>query len=567
MKLRAVLWEYPAAVTYFIGKFSTFFVAFSGILLGITIVAIVFFAVTFQHNKSLFDGTLRYGVVGSLDIINPLEVGQSDAEQMASKLLYNSLVSIDESGLIYPELAETWAISPDGKESVFYIKKGVKWHDGYELTAKDVAATFALLQSGDSETVLGAIAKDVVVQVRGTYEVSFILKQVNAAFFELMATPILPEHLYADISYSRLVELGESILPVGTGPYQYLRRDGDTLYLQANQTYFKGKPSIRSVQIVVFDNYKLAEAALFSGRIHAFAPVDALNVNTLETVASSSSRLQVNKITESNSTRLLLFNLQKKDSIGTELSFRQSVAKAVDKAEVSKMVLGAQPAFGPYDKSSYMYDTAVETINSYSQSEANAQLEKMGWVYPYSGAPYRTKGDLELTLSLTFLDSESNRKVALGIRDQLAHVGINLSLNGVSSETMLQTVLPQKDFELLLFEIHSGIDPDQYGLWHSSQTTFPGLNLSGYASPLLDELLEKGRLQINRDKRLEVYKQFQQELVKDAVAVFLYHPAYFEVSFDIIDRKLPNSAVDPSERFSNIQTWKMLPGWRNWQTR
>ncbi|MCC7304281.1 hypothetical protein IT418_02615 [bacterium] len=566
MKLREAIWNYPLAVITFITKFSALFVALFGVLMGVAVLMSITFISNTKYTNRLFSGALNYGVVGTLETINPLEVGETDGEQMASKLIYNSLVSIDEAGVVFPELADTWAISPDGKESIFYLKKGVRWHDGYELTARDVATTFELLKSGDRETVLGAIAKDIEVEVRGTYEVAFRLKQVNAAFFELMATPILPEHLYSDMSYSRLVELGDAIMPVGTGPYQYIRREGNVLYFQANANYFRGKPAIRYITIKVFSEYKLAEAAFFRGDIQAFAPVDPSKIDQLTTVASTSERITMNKMIRSNSTRLLLFN-RSKENIGKELQFRQAVAKSISKVDVAKLVIGADPAYGPYDSSSYVYDARVEGINAYSRSEANGMLDKMGWHYPYSGALYRTKGDNELTLALTFLDTETNRNVALVIREQLAKVGINLSLNGVSSEVMLQSVLPEKEFELLLFEINTGIDPDQYGLWHSSQTTFPGLNLGSYNSPLIDELLEKGRLQSNRDLRLEVYQQFQQELVRDAVAIFLYHPSYFEVSFDIIDRKLPNSAAEPSDRFSNIYTWKMLPEWRNWQTR
>ncbi len=566
MSIRNFLWEYPQAVMFLVRKFSTFFIVLAGILVGIFFAVLVSLIVNAKIAGRLFDGTLRYGVIGNLEVINPLEVGPSSAEQIASKLLYNSLVSIDETGQIYPELAETWAISPDGKEYTVYLKKNVKWHDGYELTSKDVATTFALLQSGDTQTVLGAIAKDVEVKIRSTYQISFVLKQVNAAFFELMATPVLPDHIYSNISYSRLVELGDSITPIGTGPYMFIKQDSQKLYLQANPTYFKGKPNIKSLQLVSFNTYKLAEVALFSGNIHALAPVDASTIQTLKKVGSVSPRLQISQIVQSNNTRLLLFNLQK-DGNGKDIQFRQAVAKALNRNTISALNYGSRVAFGPYDQSSYVYDAAVESINAFSETDSNAALEKLGWTYPYSGAPYRMNKDSELSLSLTFLDTEVNRTVALNIREQLAKVGVNLSLNAVTRDEMLQTVLPQKEFELLLFEVHTGIDPDQYGLWHSSQKTFPGLNLSGYSSSLLDELLEKGRLQVNRDKRLEIYQQFQKELVSDAVAIFLYHPSYFEVSFDIIDRKLPSTAADPSDRFIHIQSWKMLPGWRNWQTR
>ncbi|PIY17835.1 hypothetical protein COZ14_01790, partial [Candidatus Dojkabacteria bacterium CG_4_10_14_3_um_filter_Dojkabacteria_WS6_41_9] len=183
------------------------------------------------------------------------------------------------------------------------------------------------------------------------------------------------------------------------------------------------------------------------------------------------------------------------------------------------------------------------------------------------GASYRTKGDIELKITLTYLDTETNSEIAQNLRKQLLAEGINLLFNKVSEDVLLQQVLPQKEFELLLFEIHTGVDPDQYGLWHSSQTNFPALNLSEYNSSEVDTLLERGRLQTNLDKRTEIYKQFQERLTTDAVAIFLYHPAFYEVYFDIIDRKVPLTVSSSTDRFTGVNTWTLMPGWRNWQTR
>lgn len=567
MKLRDAIWGYPEIAIAIIRRFSLFFILLAGITVGTLTLLVLMGAVSAAQQRKLFTGELNYGVVGEIDVINALEVGPSDAEQVATKLLYNALVTIDESGNIYPELAETWGISPDGRTYTFFLRKGIRWHDGYELTSKDVATTFDLLKSGDTETVLGAIAKEVEIKIIGLYEVSFTLKQVNAAFLELMATPILPEHLYTNISYSRLVELGDSILPVGTGPYRYMRRIDNAIYFESNPTYFKGSPSIKKITLKVYDTYNLAEKALLGGEIHMLSPIDVTHLERLQKLEQVSSRLLVESFVQANNIRLLLFNAQSASPLAKDKSFRQAVAKAVDRATIAASVTGARIAYGPYDKSSYAYSPTVESLNGFATSESNGLLEKLGWTYAYSGAPYRSKGGEDLKITLTYLENETNKKVVTEIREQLKTVGINATLNGVTGDMMVQNVLPKKEFDLLLFEIHTGIDPDQYGLWHSSQTTFPGLNLGGYNSANIDSLLERGRLQTNRDKRLEIYYQFQQELVNDSIAIFLYHPAYYEVFFDIIDRKLPQTIVDPSDRLSSIHTWKLLPGWRNWQTR
>lgn len=566
MSLRDILWQYPWWVLGIYHRFERFFLIIFGVLVGVLAYLLLSWQVQSRITRTMFDGQLRYGFVSTYDTPNPLRVGATDAEIFVGKLLFNGLIFADESGNIFPELAETWSISPDGREYTFYLKRGVQWHDSVEFTAKDVATTFALLQSGASETVLGEIANDVEVGVRGLYEVTFTLKQVNAAFLELLATPILPDHIYGGITFSRALELGDSLPLVGTGPYRFVRKEGSVLLFNANRQYFKGAPEIRTIQVSTFPSYKLARTAFLSGKVHTITPISTTELDELEQMSNVSKRILIQQSVQSNNTRVLLFNVQE-GKIGKNEYIRHAIAKAVNREYIMSLVPGSQEAYGPYGTNSYVYSSTVEAIHRHSVSEAGALLEKEGWKYPYSGAPYRVKSDSELQVTMTFLDSEISREIALEIRKQLARVGINVILKGIESESLLQNVLPQKEFELLFLEIHTGLDPDQYGLWHSTQSTFPGLNLSGQMSPKIDELLEKGRLQTNRLGRIEIYKQFQEVLVRDAVAVFLYHPSYFEASFDIIDRRLPQSISEPRDRYTDIHLWKLLPGWRNWQTR
>lgn len=565
--IRDVLWAYPSYVMRFVRMFSFVFRIVSGFSIGIAIVVLVWFVVSGQSGRWLFGDTLRYGLIGDVTQINPLEFGASDIEQTITNLLYNGLVTIDANGRISPELADTWEVSPDGRTYTFFLKKNVLWHDDVPFTAKDVVTTFQILQSGDKDTVLGEIAKAVECKEINEYEVQFSLSQVNAAFFELMTIGILPDHMYKDFTYARLVDQGDVITPIGTGPYEYMDQKDNVYSFRANAKYFKEVPSIKYVTIEHFDTYPLAEVALLSGKIHALAQLDPMNMVAIQGNVLAGTHLKIQKYSEVNNTRLLLFNLApSKDrtqppSVWSAVGMRQLVAKAINKVTLAQEVPGAVAAHGPYNKNSYAYNAEVETVLAYTPEEVRSGLNKLGWVYPYSGALYRMQKEKELGFTLTFLDSPANQKVAQSLKGQLTDVGINITLDGISSDDMQQKVISQQNFEVLLFEIHTGIDPDQYGLWHSSQTTFPGLNLGGYKSSLIDTLLEKGRLQINRDKRLEIYQQFQKELVKDAPAIFLYHPAYYEAYFDVIDRKLPEQVVDPSDRFMNLNTWKLLQRW------
>lgn len=86
--------------------------------------------------------------VGEVKYVNPI-FAKTDAERSVSRLIYGSLVRLDEKGEIAPDLAEKWEVSSDGLTYRFYLKEGVTFHDGEQLTAADVVNTFNAIKNPD----------------------------------------------------------------------------------------------------------------------------------------------------------------------------------------------------------------------------------------------------------------------------------------------------------------------------------------------------------------------------------------------------------------------------------
>ena len=93
-------------------------------------------------------------------------------------------------------------------------------------------------------------------------------------------------------------------------------------------------------------------------------------------------------------------------------------------------------------------------------------------------------------------------------------------------EVKVKSVFSLDEFEALLITQEVPVDPDQYLLWHSTQK----MNISGYKSPKIDNLLEEGRKTLDQEKRKEAYLDFQRFLVEDTPAIFLFHPTLYTVS-------------------------------------
>ena len=103
---------------------------------------------------------------------------------------------------------------------------------------------------------------------------------------------------------------------------------------------------------------------------------------------------------------------------------------------------------------------------------------------------------------------------------------ITKSWEEVNVKTNIQTTSSLPDnFQAFLEIVRLPIDPDQYLLWHSTQTT----NITGYNNPKIDKLLEDGRKTQDRLERERIYGDFQKYLVDDAPAAFLYYPTIYTV--------------------------------------
>jgi len=160
-----------------------------------------------------------------------------------------------------------------------------------------------------------------------------------------------------------------------------------------------------------------------------------------------------------------------------------------------------------------------------------------------------------LKITLSTVDQPQLIEVANILKEQWKALGIDLEIKTFDIASLERDVIRYRDYEVILFGEILGIIPDPFPFWHSSQKKDPGLNLSEYDNKNCDKLLETARQSLDDNEREVNLENFQNLLLKDAPAIFLYTPDYlYFVSKDIkgIDLKI---LADPSKRFSNIENW------------
>lgn len=197
----------------------------------------------------------------------------------------------------------------------------------------------------------------------------------------------------------------------------------------------------------------------------------------------------------------VFFNTQ--DKVLGEKTLRQALSYAIDKSEYDN---GGNRALGPISSSSWAYNSQVKTYKFDQEKAKNiiTQFKKD------SKLP-----ELEINL-LTY-------PVLLTTAEKVAHdweaIGVKVNVTSVNSQP--------NDFQAFLAIFDTPEDPDQYSIWHSTQTE---TNITHYQNSRIDKLLEDGRSEIDINNRIKIYLDFQRFLVEEAPVAFLYYPKTYTIS-------------------------------------
>lgn len=167
----------------------------------------------------------------------------------------------------------------------------------------------------------------------------------------------------------------------------------------------------------------------------------------------------------------------------------------------------------------------------------------------------KSDDDVLLEIDIVTVDTQEYRDAAALIESSWQEIGVTVNVAFVPARELSRTVLKDRSYDVLLYGVILGSDPDQYPFWHSSQVSAPGLNLSLYENEIVDELLEQAREITDETQLAELYTEMQAQILADRPAVFLYTPTYtYAHSTDVQGFDISQIFV-PSDRFANVTEW------------
>lgn len=464
------------------------------------------------------NGTLVLALSGEPTFFNPLLYTDSESGKVVD-LVFNGLVKVDEKLEIIPDLAESWKASKDGKVWAFYLKKGIKFHDGRELTAEDVVFTFNKILDIKTNTVRRSDyiinGKPIKFSASDKYTVKAVLPEPFAPFLVRMSMGILPKHLFEkeDINKSKYNQN-----PVGTGPFIFVRyKTADHVKLERNENYFGRIPLLKEIFFKIIMDSNVQLIALRKGEID-MAGIQPKDLEMMET----ENRVNIFKYD-----RMLYsyfgFNCQKAPF--DNVNVRRAIAYAIDKKALIETVTKglASPAYSPTHPISWAYNPEVEKYE-YNPAKAKEVLISQGWGL-VDGKMVKDGQPLTFHVYIA-KGSKASEKTVTMIQFFLKQIGVGLEIRILEWSSLLKIVNAvegPKAFDSIMMAWSLGIDPDSYSIWHSSQ--YPkGFNHNGYVNKEVDSLLEHGRRELDREKRAQIYGRMYEVIASEQPYYFLWYP-------------------------------------------
>lgn len=504
-------------------------------------------------------GTYSEASLGPINTLNPLYATTS-SEVSFSRLVFSSLYNYDAKGYLRRDIASKITAEQDGKIYKVSLRKDAVWHDGEKLTAKDVVFTVNLIKNPATRSPLRINWVDVSVRAVDDYTVEFTLPAAYAAFPYSLTFPILPLHVLVDINAGALRESTFSSSPIGSGPFKFnlLQRSDaiinhEVVHLVANKDYYGGRPRLDQFEIYSYKTQDDIRTAVKGREVNG--AVDIANVATSEL----GSTYQVISAPVASGVYAIFNN---KNTILADAAVRKALQLGTDVAKVREAAGGKVKELDLPYISSQVPGSEKLTAPTTDTTQAKSMLEGAGWKL---NDLVRYKDGKPLSLSITTTKDSQYISSAEELARQWKALGLQVTINSMDSSSVssgfVQNVLQARNFDVLVYELAIGADPDVYAYWHSSQTTASGYNFANYTNRNADAALASARSRSEVSLRNAKYIAFAEQWLSDAPSIALYQPVLeYVTNKSNVSLNAQSNLILPTDRYAQVGDWSVESG-------
>jgi peptide/nickel transport system substrate-binding protein len=426
-------------------------------------------------------------------------------DKTISALIYRGLFDYDIYGTLIPDLAETWEISEDGMIYTIKLKADQYWIDGSKVTSDD------LIYTAFNNPDLSDVATDRVDDLT----VRYYLPNKFSPFLSLLTVKVMK---------ANSLERANPLMPVTNGKFRVIRIE-------------KSGPVIQ--QVTLWNNHEEEDIKKIVFRYYANEPEVATAARLGEVdgfIANSDTEIEnfsEYKFPLQGVYYALYFNLRNDKFSNPDVRNRFEKVLPVKDLIFQEGIL----VQGPISRSSF----------------TDKELEFEGYDEAFAG------NNTGLSFTITVPDIKQHVEMARKIKEfWQKKLDVSVEIVRVDPDKFTEEVITPRNYEVLFYGQEIGRDPDRYVNWHSTQSDDPGLNLSGFTHVRSDRALEEGRNEVDSQKRIVHYAEFQKVINEQTPAIFLYHPYtkyYVKKNIKGIGQKY---TFTYSDRFLDFSNWSKV---------
>jgi peptide/nickel transport system substrate-binding protein len=422
------------------------------------------------------------------------------------------------------DLAESWDVSPDGKEWTFHLRKDVVWQDGEPFTADDVLFTFQAIQNPDVQT--GGfhdrfMEGDQPIQFEKVDDFTFkaTLNEAIAPFATNITVPIIPKHILEgqDINTSPFNQM-----PIGTGPFKVDEwKSGESLTLVANPDFYRGAPYLDRWVFRIIPSADARLLALQTGEID-YATITGKDVPRF----LNNPDFQIITQPRDNSRTVVLNDAKpyfQDKRVRQALMYALDRQAIVDTAEQGYAVV----ADSIFNQPVFVYQEGKLPPYEFNLDKAKELLTEAGWVdsdgdgvIDKDGVPFKVT--INYWTSWTFMTD-----VAPLIQSWWKELGIESDIQTLDPATYVDKIFRTSDIEKPYDVLLSGWglfgpEPDHYAQYFAPQNQ--GDSFFNYYNPDVKALFDKGRVTVDEAERRTIYEEVERMLWDELPILPLYYP-------------------------------------------
>jgi peptide/nickel transport system substrate-binding protein len=418
------------------------------------------------------------------------------------------------------DLAESWEISDDNCTITFYIRRGIRYHDGTPYTAHDALFNWQFMVDPNTPTGYASDYLQVQkAQVLHDYAFQVTYAQPYSHALASWTLPQMPRHLLEGVD-PRTSPLSRH--PIGTGPFIFQEwLPGESLRLTYNPDYFMGRPCLDGVIYRIIPDMATI-----------FMEMTALGVDWAGLTALQYQRQTDTSFFKQNFNKYAylasvysFIGWNMKDARFQDVRIRQALSYAIDRQEIiDGVLLGmGEEATGPLMPGTVWYNGNV-TRYAYDPDKAMQLFKQAGWEMAADGRLRNVGGEPFDFVLITNQGNTYRQNAGIFIQYRLAQMGIKVDLRVIEWTAFLKEFVDAGRFDAVLLGWTMPPDPSLYQVFHSDNIEAGKLNFTGYANKELDELLQRELTVIDMQERKAIYDRVQEIMAEDQPYAFLYVP-------------------------------------------